>query len=122
MHFPLTSGWQPSFPVEGPTWALPPSRRCAATSVIASWPRGSVRAAIRRRLGRRERNILRLYGALVFPSGLLAARRERWDEAERTFNDAVAMNERIGRSALPGAHATRLRRPTRPAIVPIRPT
>jgi tetratricopeptide (TPR) repeat protein len=36
------------------------------------------------------------YGSLAFPCGLLAACLERFDDAERHFHDAVAMNERIG--------------------------
>src|SRR6202795_4785894 len=36
------------------------------------------------------------YGSLAFPCGLLAAGLRRWDEADRYFGEAEAMNERIG--------------------------
>jgi len=41
-------------------------------------------------------NSMVCYGSLAFPCGLLAACLERWDDAEPHFNEAVAMNERIG--------------------------
>ncbi len=40
--------------------------------------------------------VLVCYGSLAFPCGLLAACLERWDEAEQYFDQAAAMNERIG--------------------------
>jgi hypothetical protein len=36
------------------------------------------------------------YGSLALPCGLLAACLRRWDEADRYFGEAEAMNERIG--------------------------
>jgi tetratricopeptide (TPR) repeat protein len=36
------------------------------------------------------------YGSLAYPCGLFAACLERWDEAEHQFNQAIAVNERIG--------------------------
>ena len=36
------------------------------------------------------------YGSLALPCALLAASLRRWDEADRCFGEAVAMNERIG--------------------------
>jgi hypothetical protein len=36
------------------------------------------------------------YGSLALPCGLLAACLQRWDEADRYFGEAEAMNERIG--------------------------
>ena len=36
------------------------------------------------------------YGSLALPCGLLAACLRRWDEADRYFAEAEAMNERIG--------------------------
>jgi hypothetical protein len=36
------------------------------------------------------------YGSLALPCGFLAACLRRWDEADRYFGEAEAMNERIG--------------------------
>ena len=41
-------------------------------------------------------NIVISYGPFAGPCGMLAALLERWDEAERHFSTALAMNERIG--------------------------
>jgi hypothetical protein len=38
---------------------------------------------------------LNCYGSLHFPAGLLASCLRRWEEAERHFEGAVAMNERL---------------------------
>jgi class 3 adenylate cyclase/tetratricopeptide (TPR) repeat protein len=41
-------------------------------------------------------NVVGSCGSFAWPCGMLAAVLERWDEAERHFNTALAMNDRIG--------------------------
>jgi hypothetical protein len=41
-------------------------------------------------------NMVGSYGSFAWPCGMLAAVLEKWDDAERHFNTALAMNERIG--------------------------
>jgi len=41
-------------------------------------------------------NVVSSYGSFAWPCGMLAAVLERWDDAERHFDTALAMNERIG--------------------------
>ena len=54
-------------------------------------------------------NAVACHGALSRYLGALATTLERWDEAAQHFEDALAMNARMGALALAGAHTVPVR-------------